>query len=201
MPLRIRKFFPLLKENKIWLGNGFKGNVGFFSSPYEDKALASEHRDGLIRVSGVMWFTNIDLCKRHKTLLLDTMEHNLKFNKRLRKKLEKEYGVIEYPHYDNYDAINVPFTDAIPSDYDGVMGVPITFMDKYNPEQFDIVAFRKGEDGKDLVFTRERERESSTVLSYPCTTSIAGLMNNPKDTKVHGKSTYARITIKRKLSQ
>lgn len=194
-----KEVFPLLKENKIWLGNGFKGNVGFFSSPYEDKALASEHRDGLIRVSGVMWFTNIDLCKRHKTLLLDTMEHNLKFNKRLRKKLEKEYGVIEYPHYDNYDAIEVPFTDAIPSDYDGVMGVPITFMDKYNPEQFDIVAFRKGEDGKDLVFTRERE--SSTVLSYPCTTSIAGLMNNPKDTKVHGKSTYARITIKRKLSQ
>lgn len=196
-----KEVFPLLKENKIWLGNGFKGNVGFFSSPYEDKALASEHRDGFIRVSGVMWFTNIDLCKRHKTLLLDTMEHNLKFNKRLRKKLEKEYGIIEYPHYDNYDAIEVPFTDAIPSDYDGVMGVPITFMDKYNPEQFDIVAFRKGEDGKDLVFTRERERESSTVLSYPCTTSIAGLMNNPKDTKVHGKSTYARITIKRKLSQ
>lgn len=86
------------------------------------------------------------------------MDHNLKFNKKLRKKLEKDYGIIEYPHYDNYDAIEVPFTDAIPLDYDGVMGVPITFLDKYNPEQFDIVSFRKGEDGKDLVFTRERER-------------------------------------------
>lgn len=90
--------------------------------------------------------------------MLDTMKHNLKFNKRLRKKFERDYGVNEYPHYDNYDAIEVPFVEAIPSDYDGVMGVPITFLDKYNPEQFEIVAFRKGEDGKDLVFTRERER-------------------------------------------
>ena len=80
----------------------------------------------------------------------------------------------------------------------GIMGVPITFLDKYNPEQFDIVAFRKGADGKDLAFTRERERESTTVLSYPCSTGVPGLMNNPKDTKVCGKSTYARVTIRRR---
>lgn len=67
------------------------------------------------------------------------MEHNLKFNKKLKKKFEKNYGKLEYPHYDNYDAIEVPFVEAIPSDYDGVMGVPITFMDKYNPEQFEII--------------------------------------------------------------
>lgn len=154
-----KEVFPLLRDNRIWLGNGFKGNVGFFASPYEDTASSSDHRDGFIRVSGVMWFTNLDLYKRHRPLQLDTMEHNLKFNKKLRRKLEKTYGKLEYPHYDNYDAIEVPFTECIPSDYDGVMGVPITFMDKYNPEQFEIVAFRKGEDGKDLVFTRERERE------------------------------------------
>ena len=74
----------------------------------------------------------------------------------------------------------------------GVMGVPITFMDKYNPDQFDIVAFRKGEDGKDLVFTRERE--STTVLSNPCTTSIPGMIKNAEG-KIHGHPTYARITI------
>ena len=76
---------------------------------------------------------------RHQPLLLDTMAHNLKFNKKLRRKLENEYGAIEYLRYDNYDAIEVPFLDAIPSDYDGVMGVPITFMDSYCPEQFEIL--------------------------------------------------------------
>lgn len=67
------------------------------------------------------------------------MAHNLKFNKRLLKKLRKEYGATDYPHYDNYDAIEVPFLDAIPRDYDGVMGVPITFFDRYNPAQFEIL--------------------------------------------------------------
>ena len=112
------------------------------------------------------------------------------------KEYAKKYNPEDYPKYDNYDAINVDRVADIPCDYFGVMGVPITFLDKYNPEQFDIVSFRKGEDGKDLVFTTERE--SSTVLSYPCSTQIPGLMNNPKDTKVNGKSTYARITIRRK---
>lgn len=134
-----KEVFPLLRDNRIWLGNGFKGNVGFFASPYEDTASSSDHRDGFIRVSGIMWFTNLDLYKRHQQLQLDTMVHNLKFNKKLKKKFEKDYGKLEYPHYDNYDAIEVPFTECIPSDYDGVMGVPITFMDKYSPEQFEIV--------------------------------------------------------------
>ena len=79
-----------------------------------------------------------------------------------------------------------------------IWGVPITFLDKYNTDQFEIVAFRKGDDGKDLVFTRERE--SSTVLSYPCTTSIAGMIKNAEG-KINGKPTYARITIRRKLSR
>ena len=198
-----KEVFPLIRDNKIWIGSSIHSGDRKFYVP-DDYSLNAAgcgiDADGrrFIRVKGVRWYTNIDFKERHNDLLLDTMDHNLKFNKKLRKKLEKDYGIIEYPHYDNYDAIEVPFTDAIPSDYDGVMGVPITFLDKYNPEQFDIVSFRKGEDGKDLVFTRERERESSTVLSYPCTTSIAGLMNNPKDTKVHGKSTYARVTIRRK---
>lgn len=77
--------------------------------------------------------------------MLDTMEHNLKFNKRLCKKFKKDYGKLKYPHYDNYDAIEVPFVDCIPSDFDGVMGVPITFMDKYNPEQFEIIGATESE--------------------------------------------------------
>ena len=115
---------------------------------------------------------------------------------KLQKKL-KEYGTEDYPKYDNYDAIEVPFVECIPSDYKGVMGVPITFMDKYNPEQFEIVSFRKGEDGKDLVFTEERERENSTILSYPCATAIAGMIKNGEG-KINGKITYARITIQKR---
>ena len=80
------------------------------------------------------------------------------------------------------------------------MGVPITFLYSYNPKQFEIVAFRKGEDGKDLVFTREKEKESSTVLSYPCSTAIAGMIKN-KEGKINGRITYARILIMNKLNQ
>ena len=97
------------------------------------------------RLASACWFTNIDHGKRHEFLMLATMAHNLKYNKKLTKKFLSEYGVAEYPHYDNYDAIEVPFTECIPSDYDGVMGVPITFLDKYNPEQFEIIGATESE--------------------------------------------------------
>ena len=117
-----REIFPLIKENKIWLGYGFKGGAGHFISKYEDTATAGDHREGMIRVSGVNWFTNLEINKRHENLILF-----------------KQYTPEEYPKYDNYDAINVDKTADIPADYNGVMGVPITFLDKYNPEQFEII--------------------------------------------------------------
>ena len=165
-----KEVFPLLSDNKVWLGYSIHSGDRKFNVPDDYPLNAAgcgvdENGKKFIRVKGVRWFTNIDHGKRHENLILDTMEHNLKFNKKLKKKLEKDYGKHQYPHYDNYDAIEVPFTECIPSDYDGVMGVPITFMDKYNPDQFDIVAFRKGEDGKDLVFTREREREYNRTFA------------------------------------
>lgn len=122
MPLLIKRYSPLIKDNKIWLGYGFKGAAAHFVSPYEDIATAGDHRKGMIRVSGVNWFTNLDHNKRHE--LLD---------------LVCRYSPEEYPHYDNYDAINVDKTSDIPCNYAGVMGVPITFLDKYNPEQFEIL--------------------------------------------------------------
>lgn len=128
-----KEIFPLIKENKIWLGFGFKGGAGHFISKYEDVATAGDHKAGMIRVSGVTWFTNLDVSKRHEDLIL-----------------YKKYTPEEYPEYDNYRAIEVSKTDEIPCDYDGVMGVPITFLYKYNPEQFEIIKFRKGDDGKDL---------------------------------------------------
>ena len=139
-----KEVFPLIKENKIWLGYSIHSGDRKFYVP-EDYPLEAagcgidERGHRYIRVKGVRWFTNIEHGMRHQELLLDTMANNLKHNKKLRKKLEKDYGKIEYPTYDNYDALEVAFTECIPSDYDGVMGVPITFLDKYNPEQFKVL--------------------------------------------------------------
>jgi len=117
-----KEIFPLIKDSKMWLGYGFKGGASHFFTNYTDTATAGDHREGMIRVSGVNWFTNLDIAKRHEDLIL-----------------YKKYTPEEYPKYDNYDAINVNKTKEIPEDYDGVMGVPITFLDKYNPEQFEIM--------------------------------------------------------------
>lgn len=129
-----KEIFKLIKENKIWLGYGFKGGAGhFINEHYEDYATATDRKEGMIRVSGVHWFTNLEINKRHEDLIL-----------------YKTYNEEEYPKYDNYNAIEVSKTKEIPMDYAGVIGVPITFLDKYNPEQFEIVKFRKGDDDKDL---------------------------------------------------
>lgn len=120
-----KEIFKLIKDNKIWLGYGFTRNCAHFINPhYIDYASDTDHREGMIRVSGIIWFTNIDTKKRHEELILY--------------KTYEGYES-EYPKYDNYDAINVDKTKDIPMDYDGVIGVPITFIDKYNPEQFEIV--------------------------------------------------------------
>ena len=145
-----KEVFPHLKDNEIWLGYKSLNQDMYFDVPDERKEwlLANKKEgsaykiiDGVVmgRLASACWFTNLDHGKRHQPILLDTMAHNLKFNKRLCKKFERDFGVIEYPHYDNYDAIEVPFTECIPSDYDGAMGVPITFLDVFNPEQFEIL--------------------------------------------------------------
>ena len=120
--IKYKEIFPLIQQNKLWLGYGFKGGAGHFISHYEDTANAGDHREGMIRVSGVTWFTNLEIKKRHENLIL-----------------YKHYTPEEYPKFENFDAININRTEDIPCDYNGVMGVPITFMDKYNPEQFEIL--------------------------------------------------------------
>lgn len=117
-----KEIFPLIKNNQIWLGYGFKGGAGHFYSKYEDVATAGDHREGMIRVSGVNWFTNLEIPKRSEDIILF-----------------KTYNTDDYPKYADYDAINVDKTSEIPMDYYGVIGVPITFMDKYNPKQFEIL--------------------------------------------------------------
>lgn len=115
-----KEFFPLLKDNKVWLG---------LNSVKEFR-----HINGEIRKFGnICWFTNIDHGRRHQPLQLMSMADNLKFSK------HTDIRGVGYRRYANYQAIDVPYGDAIPNDYEGIMGVPITFLDKYCPEQFEII--------------------------------------------------------------
>jgi hypothetical protein len=121
----------------LWLGYGFnRGTAHFVNKHYTDYASDENHKEGMIRVAGVNWFTNLEIKKRHENLILFKTYYGNENN---------------YPKYDNYDAINIDKTKDIPMDYEGIMGVPITFMDKYNPEQFEIIKFRKGDNEKDLT--------------------------------------------------
>ena len=132
-----KEIFPLIQNNQLWLGNGFKAGNAYFKIP--DSAVSSyakgvyDETTGLVKFRNCTWFTNLDIAKRHE--LIDLVEH---------------YSPDKYPKYDNYDAINVNKTLDIPVDYDGVMGVPITMLQYYCPEQFEIIKFRKGDDDKDL---------------------------------------------------
>ena len=144
--LTYKEIFPLFKNNQLWYGASIHSGDRKFGVPEWYPLNASgcgidEDGQRYIKVKGVRWFTNLDYPARHEKLTL-----------------WKKYTSEEYPTYDNYDAINVNKYRDIPIDYNGVMGVPITFMDFYCPEQFEIVAFRKGEDGKDLVFTKDGEK-------------------------------------------
>lgn len=121
-----KETFPLIKENKMWIGNGFPNGNAYFKIPDNSSRKWAKGvynpETGLVKFRNVGWFTNLDISKRHETLTLF-----------------KQYTPEEYPVYANYDAIEVSKTAEIPYDYDGEMGVPITFLDKYNPEQFEII--------------------------------------------------------------
>ena len=143
-----KEIFPLIKDNKIWMGNGFQNGNAYFRID----TLRNEYAEGvfdestnLVKFRNCCWFTNIDHGRRHQPLRLMTMAENLKHSKH-----KDIRGRGDYVHYENYDAIEVPYTDAIPSDYEGAMGVPLTFLDKYCPEQFEIIGHPHGDYGLEL---------------------------------------------------
>ena len=150
-----KEVFPLIKQNKLWVGKTPMSEDLLFEIPQSYvKEFLNEGKEGskykivegkVLGRSSSVWFTNVEHGRRHQPLQLMTMEDNLKYSKH--KEIKGRAG---YDHYDNYDAIDVPYSDAIPNDYEGVMGVPITFLDKYCPEQFEIIKFRKGDDDRDL---------------------------------------------------
>lgn len=182
-----KETFPLIMDGKMWLGQSISSGDREFQVPEDYPLQAAGWRvddEGrkFIRVKGVRWFTNIDHGRRHQPLSLMTMKDNLKFNKKLK-------GKTEYERYDNYDAIEVPFTAAIPSDYDGVMGVPITFLDKYSIDQFEIIGMAKRGAGdpklKTKVYTKADYKNYSDLNAGPVLMMDLG-----------PKNTFPRILIK-----
>jgi len=154
-----KETFQMIKTGKMWLGASIHSGDREFGVPQDYPLNAAgwrqdENGNKFIRVKGVRWFTNLDYKERHEDLIL-----------------YKSYSPEEYPKYDNYNAINVDKTSEIPMDYDGVMGVPITFLDKYNPDQFEIVGL-------------DRYVEDNPKYGHRFT--------------IKGKETYARILIRRK---
>lgn len=125
-----KEIFPLIMQNKIWLGYGFNGGNAYFKIPADARKNYADgvydEATGLVKFRNCCWFTNLDTKKRHEEL-----------------ECFKKYTPEEYPQYDNYNAIEVSKTQNIPEDYEGVMGVPITFLDRYNPDQFEIMGITK----------------------------------------------------------
>ena len=185
-----KEIFPLIKNNKLWLGPSISsGDREFVVPHYIFKEIGNWRTDEngvhYARVMGVRWFTNLDHGRRHQPLPLMTMGENLKYSKHKNIK-----GKTKYDEYDNYDAIEVPFTDAIPSDYDGVMGVPISFLDKYSPEQFEILGITDRDNNSGLKTKVYTEEDAPNP----------GDLNRRGAIKIGSdyKSTYARLLIRRK---
>ena len=184
-----KEVFPLIKGNALWLGRGFAKGDAYFGVPEGAKL---EYAVGvydpttrLVHFRNLSWFTNIEHGRRHEPLQLMTMQDNIRFNKKLKGQ--------PYQHYDNYDAIEVPFTDAIPSDHEGVMGVPISFLDKYDPDQFEIVgAFETGYWGSELGADYVPCKVSSGKA-----TGLNQVRNGPV---INGANIYKRLMIRRKAA-
>jgi hypothetical protein len=173
-----KETFPLIKENKMWLGTGMGRWISGFIVPksyelYGTEARIDEDGNRIVATNNCLWLTNLDHGKRHQALPLMTMSDNIKYS------THKNVKGKGYAKYDNYDAIEVPFTDAIPSDYNGVMGVPITFLDKYNPNQFEIIGGTANGQVPDKY-------KIGNFKTY----------NNPIS---NGKKIYQRILIKHKI--
>lgn len=138
-----KEVFPLIKDNKIWAGTRpWKGGMWFETKNKEDIDKVIDGVD--MKNVPSIFITNLDHGRRHQPLMLMTEADNVRYSR------HKEIRDVGYAHYDNYDAIEVPYVDAIPSDYNGAMGVPITFLDKYCPEQFEIIGQTQGDSGKEL---------------------------------------------------
>ncbi len=183
-----KEIFPLLMENKVWLGTGIGRWISGFIVPdgyelYGTETKINEYGKRIVATNSCLWLTNIDHGKRHQPLSLMTEADNIKFSK------HKDIKGQGYKKYDNYNAIDVPYTDAIPSDYFGYMGVPLTFMDKYCPEQFKIIGPAMGWTQSTMSDEwKEKVGYKNNVISNSGTRSY-GIID--------GKQVYHRIIIQK----
>lgn len=205
-----KEIFPLIKDSKLWLGTGFANGNAYFSIPVDSgrefAAGVYDESTGLVKFRNVGWFTNLDHGRRHEDLPLMTMAENLKFSRHKEIK-----GKAAYKRYDNFDAIEVPFTDAIPSDYDGMMGVPITFLDKHNPDQFEILGITKtwhGGASKIYPMQTQVNRDGKESLVSKLNDGPAIKVNDPPTGRTYYKvgtdyfiQMYARVLIRRRNAQ
>ena len=187
-----KEIFPLIKENRMWLGNGFQNGNAYFRVEVPRDSYADgvyDESTSLVKFRNCCWFTNIDHGRRHQPLKLMTMAENFKHSR------HKEIrGRKEYIHYENYDAIEVPYTDSIPSDFDGAMGLPKSFLDKYCPEQFEIIGIAEGDSGKELglkPFPPELKKMNPSLRQGQLYYMEDGYPVKP----------YARILIRKKQSE
>ncbi len=202
-----KEVFPLIKDNKVWMGCTIHSGDREFRVPDEYPLNASgwridEEGNKFIRVKGVRWYTNIEHGRRHQPLSLMTMADNIKYSK------HKEVRGRKYAAYDNYNAIEIPFTDAIPCDYDEWMGVPISFLDKYCPEQFEIVGITKTWIGmankiypKQIQVSKTGKKTIVTKLNDGPVIELDGPQDGEVYYVVDGKyytQAYARILIRKK---
>lgn len=202
-----KEIFPLIKNNKIWFGPSISSGDREFMVPKEYPLDASgvridENGNHYIRVKGVRWFTNLEHGKRHQPLELMTMEDNIMYSR------HKEIQGKGYCHYDNVDAIEIPYSDAIPIDYDGLMGVPITFLDKYCPEQFSIegitktwYGFASKIYGEQIQIDKNGKKSNVSKLNDGATIERNEAPENSTYYIVDGKmyiQVYARILIRKK---
>ena len=199
--INYKECFPLIMSNRMWLGPSIHSGDREFQVPEDYPIKASGWRideDGrkFIRVKGVRWFTNIDHGRRHEPLPLMTMADNLRFSRHKEIK-----GKEKYERYENYDAIDVPFSDAIPSDYEGVMGVPVTFIDKYCPEQFEILGITENLDLYGLKTKRYTKEECQAAYKAKFGKPGTYDLNASAVLEINGQleKLYARLLI-RKLS-
>ena len=204
-----KEVFPLIKENKLWLGaTGFATDMVFgvpegtvVSEAYKKKAERMGYVGNYTRLGNSCWFTNLDHGRRHQPLILMTEADNVRYSR------HKEIRGAGYAHYDNYDAIEVPYVDAIPSDYDGAMGVPITFLDKYCPEQFEILGITKTWFGAAIkIYPEQKQIDKNgkvsrvSKLNDGATIELDDAPKGETYYEVDGKyytQVYARVLIRR----
>ncbi len=201
-----KEVFPLIQHNKMWSGKGFKGGNAYFKSPETRDYADGVYNEvtGLVKFRNCCWFTNIDHGRRHQPLKLMTVADNTRYSK------HKEVKDVGYRHYDNFEAIEVPYTDAIPCDYEGIMGVPVSFLDKYCPEQFEIIGITKTWFGmakkiypKQIQVSKTGKKTIVTKLNDGPVIELDGPQDGEVYYVVDGKyytQAYARILIRKKQS-